>query len=128
MGRVHGGPDARGAARWDFSTNANACGPCPVALQAVNKADATRYPDPAYARLREALARFHEVDAQRIVIAGSGSEFIFRFTAWAAEHVDVVSVPDFAYGDYAAAANAQGLEIERRTVGGGGAPTPTAGC
>lgn len=117
MGRVHGGPDARGAARWDFSTNANACGPCPVALRAVVEADVARYPDPAYARLRESLARLHAVDAERVLIAGSGSEFIFRFTAWAAKRIGVVSVPEFAYGDYAAAAGAHGLEIERRTVG-----------
>ena len=44
----HGGPDAQGVPLWDFSTNANACGPCPEALAAVQQADATRYPDPAY--------------------------------------------------------------------------------
>lgn len=115
--RVHGGPDARGAVRWDFSTNANACGPCPGALQAVREADVTRYPDPAYAALRESLAKRHGVDVRRIVIAGSGSEFIFRFTAWAARQVRVVSVPEFAYGDYAAAAAAHDLDTERRTVG-----------
>ena len=31
----HGGPDAQGAAPHDFSTNSNACGPCPLALTAV---------------------------------------------------------------------------------------------
>jgi histidinol-phosphate aminotransferase len=125
--RVHGGPDARGAARWDFSTNANACGACPDVLRAVQAADATRYPDPGYASLREGLAALHAVEASRIVIAGSGSEFIFRFTAWAAKRVDGVSVPEFAYGDYAAAATAYGLEIERRTVGNVAVAHPTDG-
>jgi histidinol-phosphate aminotransferase len=125
--RAHGGPDARGAARWDFSTNANACGPCERVLHAVKEVDATRYPDPAYARLREALARFHGVDAGRIVVAGSGSEFVFRFTAWAARQVSSVSIPEFAYGDYAAAARAHGLEIERRTVGTSAHPTGELG-
>lgn len=37
---VHGGPDARGAAQYDFSTNSNACGPCPHTLAAVQQADA----------------------------------------------------------------------------------------
>ena len=37
--RVHGGPDARGAVPHDFSTNANAVGPCPQALAAVQAAD-----------------------------------------------------------------------------------------
>ena len=44
--RSHGGADALGAARWDFSTCANAAGPCPTALAAVQRADVTRYPDP----------------------------------------------------------------------------------
>jgi histidinol-phosphate aminotransferase len=57
--RVHGGPDAASAARHDFSTNANACGPCPLALAAVHAADAARSPDPASTRLRALLAQFH---------------------------------------------------------------------
>ncbi|MGL6203454.1 MAG: aminotransferase class I/II-fold pyridoxal phosphate-dependent enzyme, partial [Giesbergeria sp.] len=58
---VHGGTDALGAALHDFSTNSNACGPCPAALAAVQQADATRYPDPAYTDLRAQLAAFHGV-------------------------------------------------------------------
>ena len=80
--RIHGGPDALGAALHDFSTNSNACGPCPQALAAVQLADATRYPDAGYTQVREALASFHGVEAWRIVLAGSASEFIFRITAW----------------------------------------------
>ena len=68
---LHGGPDARGAAPHDFSTNSNACGPCADALQAVQQADASRYPDPLYVALRERLARFHGVDARGIVIEAS---------------------------------------------------------
>lgn len=110
MRRVHGGPDAAGAAPFDFSTNANACGPCPQALAAVQAADATRYPDAGYAALREALARFHGVDAWRIVPAASGSEFIFRISAWAARaDLHRVALPAHGYGDYAAAAQAHGL-------------------
>jgi histidinol-phosphate aminotransferase len=107
----HGGPDALGVPAWDFSTNANACGPCPQAWAAVQQADARRYPDPAYTALREALAAFHAVDAERIVIAGSASEFIGRITAWVArEGGRRVWLPEQAYGDYARAASAWGLE------------------
>jgi histidinol-phosphate aminotransferase len=110
--RVHGGPDVSGAARYDFSTNANACGPCPIALAALREADASRYPDPASTRVREALAAFHGVAAQRIVPAASGSEFIFRFTAWAARSgIRQVDLPRHAYGDYAQAARAWGMEL-----------------
>jgi histidinol-phosphate aminotransferase len=108
--RIHGGPDAQGALRHDFSTNSNACGPCPQVLAAVQAADATRYPDSSYTALRERLAAFHGVDAWRIVLAGSASEFIFRITAWTAQQGGrTVHVPAHAYGDYAHAAQAWGL-------------------
>lgn len=112
ISRVHGGPDGRGVPAHDFSTNANGCGPCPSALAAVQAADGARYPDPAYSALRERLARWHGVAPQRIVIAASGSEFIFRVTAWAAgAGRRSVSVPPHGYGDYAHAARAWGLRL-----------------
>ena len=109
--RVHGGTDALGAARFDFSTNSNAVGPCPQALAAVQAADATRYPDAAYSALRAALAAFHGVVPWRIVLAGSASEFIFRTSAWVARQGGrTVYVPAHAYGDYLHGAQAWGLE------------------
>lgn len=98
----HGGPDALGAPAHDFSTNANACGPCPAARASVAAADARHYPDPAYTALRGALAGFHAVDVERIVLAVSASEFIARFTAWVARGGGRrVWLPAHAYGDYA---------------------------
>lgn len=109
--RVHGGTDALGAARFDFSTNSHAAGPCPQALAAVQAADATRYPDAAYTALRAALAAFHGVVPGRIVLAGSASEFIFRISAWMARQgARTVHVPEHAYGDYLHGAQAWGLE------------------
>lgn len=131
--RLHGGPDAFGVPRFDFSTNSNACGPCPAALAAVQAADPTRYPDPNYQALRESLAAFHEVAVERIVLAGSASEFIFRISALAARMTGsmqssilasasasalplrwpqpaAVHLPSFHYGDYAQAARAWGLQ------------------
>lgn len=109
--RIHGGPDASGAALHDFSTNSNSCGPCPLALAAVQAADATRYPDPQYTALKVALAEFHGVEPWRVVLAGSASEFIFRISAWVRQgggrHVHL---PLHAYGDYAHAAHAWGLQ------------------
>lgn len=119
--RVHGGPDGRGAARYDFSVNANACGPCPPAIEAVRDADRTRYPDPAYTQLRERIAAFHGVAARRVVIGGSGSELIFRLTAWAARRgLEGVNLPQFGYGDYELAARAHFADtaIRRRPPGG----------
>jgi histidinol-phosphate aminotransferase len=108
--RIHGGPDAQGVARWDFSSNANACGPCPMALQAVQRADAVHYPDPAYTRLRAALAELHGVAPWRVLLAASASECIQRLTAWRWRQGDRrFWTPPHAYGDYAHAASAWGL-------------------
>jgi len=114
--RVHGGADTLGVARFDFSTNSNACGPCPQSLHAVQQADAWHYPDPDYRDLRLALADFHAVDIRRIVLAASASEFIFRISALAAQRASALGeiaqvwLPACAYGDYAYAAQAWGLK------------------
>ena len=108
---LHGGPDALGVPAHDFSTNANACGPCPAALEALQRADRSCYPDPAYTALRSHLAAFHGVAVERIVIAGSASEFIHRITACAARSgLRHVALPAHGYGDYARAAMLWGLE------------------
>lgn len=110
--RIHGGPDALGVPLHDFSTNSNACGPCPAALTAVGQADATRYPDAGYTQLRRQLAVFHRVDEARVLLAASASEFIFRMTTLAAQQgARAVWLPPHSYGDYAQAAGAHGLEV-----------------
>lgn len=108
--RTHGGTDVQGSARWDFSSNANACGPSPMALQAVQRADAARYPDPTYTRLRAALADLHGAEPGRVLLAASASECILRLTAWRWRAGDRrFWTPLHAYGDYAHAARAWGL-------------------
>lgn len=108
--RIHGGPDALGTPRWDFSTNANACGPCPQAQDAVRQADAGHYPDPGYSHLRSGLADFHGVEPGRVLLLGSASEGIQRLTAWTLRRGGQrVHWPEHAYGDYASAASAWGL-------------------
>jgi histidinol-phosphate aminotransferase len=119
---VHGGPDALGVPAWDFSTNANACGPCPEAVGYLQRADAGRYPDPGYGALREQLAAWHGVAPARIVPATSASEFIFRITAVAVRTgMRQVLLPRHAYSDYRQAALAWGLPTACRDAG-----TPTA--
>ena len=120
MTHHHGGSDALGVPRWDFSTNSNTAGPCPYTLQALAGADATRYPDPGYAALREQLAAFHGVAQQRIVVGASGSELIARLTAWVANRAvhfprpesvqKHVWLPPHHYADYAHAAQQRGLQ------------------
>lgn len=115
--RIHGGPDGQGVPLHDFSTNSNACGPCPAALAAVRQADATRYPDAGYTALRGQLAVFHEVEESRVLLAASASEFIFRITALAAgQGGRAVWLPPLSYGDYAQAAAAHGLALASQAV------------
>jgi histidinol-phosphate aminotransferase len=90
----HGGPDGQGV---------------PLHVQSC---DASRYPDPAYTAVRQQLADFHGVQAWRVVLAGSASEFIHRITAWVVRQGGrQVSVPTHAYGDYTLAALAWGLAV-----------------
>ena len=113
---VHGGPDALGVPLHDFSTNANACGPCPQALAALQQADHRHYPDPAYTALSARLAAFHGVAVERVVLAASASEFIHRISAHAARAgLRHAVLPAHGYGDYARAADAGGLARVRAT-------------
>lgn len=110
--RVHGGADASGPLPWDFSTCANAAGPCPAALEAVQQADLSRYPDPTATAVRQALAALHGVAPWRILPAASASEFIQRLTAVTGRRwPGPVCVPAHAYGDYATAARAWGRRV-----------------
>lgn len=115
--RVHGGPDHHGVPLHDFSSNSNACGPCPAALAAVQLADASQYPDASYTALRGQLAAFHGVGLQRVLLAGSASEFIFRITALAAQRgASAVWLPPHSYGDYAQAAMAWKLPVAAQPI------------
>ena len=109
--REHGGTDALGVPCFDFSTNSNSCGPCPLAWAAVKQADVRHYPDASYTELRAQLAAFHAVEPWRVLLAGSASEFIFRITGWVVQRGGrSVNLPRHAYGDYAQAALAWGLK------------------
>lgn len=113
---THGGPDALGVPAFDFSSNQNAAGPCPLALAAIQTADCSHYPDPDYTALRRSLANFYQVDDWRIVIGASSSELIFRLSALAAQSTAgsaaaaKVWLPTHHYGDYARAAQQWGLQ------------------
>ena len=125
---AHGGADALGVAEHDFSTNRNACGPCPRALALVRAAQVADYPDPAYTRLRAGLAAFHGVPARRIVVGASASELIHRLSACAARQgAGFASLPRHCFGDYARAARAWGLEVQARPLAVPAAQGPQRG-
>ncbi|MFT3857786.1 MAG: aminotransferase class I/II-fold pyridoxal phosphate-dependent enzyme [Aquabacterium sp.] len=111
---THGGTDAGPAIRWDFSTNGNAV-PLPPALHdLLLQADRTLYPDPAYTALRHRLAEGSHCAVDRIVPTAGNSEGIRRMTLAAMQRgVREVWVPVHAYADYAAAATALGMAVQR---------------
>lgn len=114
---VHGGTDALGIPAHDFSTNRNACGPCPLAVEALQAAHSAQYPDPTYTMLREQLAQFHGVEVRRVVMAGSASEFIHRITMHALRQgAACVSLPAHHYGDYPQTAQVWGLQLADRAA------------
>jgi histidinol-phosphate aminotransferase len=109
--REHGGPDSKGIPLWDFSSNANACGPSAQLCEALRVVQIQHYPDPEYTQLRRALANFHQVDEARLVLAGSASEFVMRLTALlSGQGNHRVWIPPVAYGEYAHAAQAYGMQ------------------
>ena len=119
---IHGGTDALGVPAHDFSTNRNACGPCPQAVAAMAAAHVAQYPDPLYTDLRAQLAALHGVAVRRVVVAGSASEFIHRITAHAVRHgAQCVTLPTHSYGDYPHAANVWNLPVQPRAAQAAGA-------
>ncbi len=75
---THGGTDSLPEPRYDFSSNANALGPCPHVLRAIRSADRSRYPDPQYAQLRRKIAAFESTLPDRVVVGSGASELILR--------------------------------------------------
>jgi histidinol-phosphate aminotransferase len=117
---VHGGPDSGPPIAVDFSTNAHPMGPNPWLDERIRRADRTRYPDPGYAVLREALGQFHGVAPERVVIGASASELIWRLTrAWAAPGRGAAVTSHRTFGEYLRAARAIGLPVRSGTRAAG---------
>ena len=115
---VHGGPDSGPPIAVDFSTNAHPMGPNPWIEECIRRADRSRYPDPAYTALREALGEFHAVAPERVVVGASASELIWRLTrAWSALRRAAVVTSQRTFGEYLRAARALGLPIRADTRG-----------
>lgn len=107
---VHGGSDSGPPVLHDFSSNANPYGPPPGLVQALRDTDRSRYPDPHYLALRQALGDAHGVEPERVLPCSGGAEAIRRLSL--AAHlggVREVWVPQPGFGDYATAAQALGL-------------------
>jgi histidinol-phosphate aminotransferase len=104
----HGGTDPGPAPRFDFSTNANALGPSPVALSALRAVDPSGYPDPEYTDLRAALATRHGRRPEEVVVGAGACELIHRVVRATGGPV-VLWEPTF--GEYRYAAEVTGVPV-----------------
>jgi threonine-phosphate decarboxylase len=102
----------------DFSQNINPLGAPKDALEAARRAlyeDSSRYPDPEYTGLREALAAYLGVGAEMVVPTNGGAEALF-LAARAAGTGGKALVLEPTFSEYAAAAAASGKEPVRRVA------------
>ena len=102
----------------DFSQNINPLGAPNGALEAARRAlyeESGHYPDLGYPELREALATYLGVSAQKIVPTNGGAEALF-LAARAAGRGGKALVLDPTFSEYAAAAVAAGMQIVRRVA------------
>ena len=102
----------------DFSQNINPLGAPPGALEAASRAlyeESGRYPDLDYPELRAALAGYLGVSEETVVPTNGGAEALF-LAARAAGPGGRALVLEPTFSEYAAAAQATGMEIVRRVA------------
>ncbi len=107
---VHGSTDAGAPPQFDFSSNANALGPNPIVLQAVQAANPTHYPDPLYTQLHQEIAAFHQVAPEQVAVGAGASELIVRLMRWERSAGPVLTLAP-TFGEYARAARLAGLPL-----------------
>ena len=113
--------------------NESPYGPSPKALQAISDSEAVamRYPDAAYAALRQEIARLHGVELDNVVL-GCGSTEILRIADMAFLGADkniVAAEPTFeAVFDYARVMRAQAVKIPLTTDFRHDLPKMAAAC
>jgi threonine-phosphate decarboxylase len=102
----------------DFSQNVNPLGVPARALEAARRAldeEVSRYPEPGYPRLREALATYLGVPSANVVPTNGGAEALF-LAARAAGAGGGALILEPTFSEYAAAARAAGLEPVHRVA------------
>jgi histidinol-phosphate aminotransferase len=109
---IHGGTDSGPEPRYDFSTNANALGPDPFALETIQRADPSRYPDPLYAGLHRAIAQHHGLEPERVAVGSGSSELIHRLARWRWLRGPMLILPP-TFSEYARAAQPTELPLLR---------------
>ena len=119
---VHGGLqqaelDALGLTRadiLDLSASLNPAGPHPDVLIAAVEADLRRYPEPAAASLRNALAGLEGVDPSEVLVTAGATAAIHLAARAFLEAGSRAVIFGPTFGEYASAARAAGAGIDER--------------
>ena len=104
-----------GAVLAELGSNENPLGPSPHALDAARNAlnDAHRYPDPRGMTLREALAAYHGIGIDRIVLGNGSHELLMLLAQCFAGPGQAVMHSEYGFAVFAIAAAAVGAEAIR---------------
>ena len=98
------GEQPLGAARLvKLNTNESPLGPSPRVLEAIRAeaADSLRlYPDPESTALRQALARYHQVEADQVFVGNGSDEVLAHTFAGLLKHGRPLLFPDVTYSFY----------------------------
>ena len=109
---IHGGDIYRNHIRLDFSVNTNPFG-CPEAVRQALMEAADRagvYPDPAQARVREALAGLHGISPEEVIAGNGASELILSVVNAVRPKRVLLTAPSF-YGYERAVSGIPGCEV-----------------
>jgi histidinol-phosphate/aromatic aminotransferase/cobyric acid decarboxylase-like protein len=115
---AHGGPsdalDALGidyARVLDFSVSINAYGPSPEMLEAIARADVTRYPDPSAAPARRALGAWLDVAPGSIALGNGAAELLWTAARALLRAGDAALIVEPTFGEFRAACGAIGAVV-----------------
>jgi histidinol-phosphate aminotransferase len=108
---IHGSTDSGPTPRYDFSSNANALGPNPIILSALQSVDPTHYPDYTYHALHQALANHHQVQPEQVAIGAGASELILRLAYFHRDQHRPVLTFSPTFSEYSRAAQIAGLPV-----------------
>ena len=110
----HGGPDGY-EVKLDFSVNSNPFGPPRGLLEHLNTLDLSSYPDPAYPAAHTAVAHFHNVLPESVVLGGA-AELTYRLSACYLRAGRSVLVAAPGFGEYSRAARLYGAKVHECNV------------
>ncbi|MBR3771279.1 MAG: threonine-phosphate decarboxylase [Clostridium sp.] len=112
MQSIHGGDIYHYADIIDFSANINPLGTPPSVLQAIidSLPEVGNYPDIYCQKLREQIAKFHDVDREHVICGNGAADLIFRLVLALQPKKALVLAPCFA--EYEQALKAVGAKVK----------------